>query len=215
MTGAATIGRGAQTWRTPPTWLGALIGVVVVLGFTIFHNVFIVDISWNIGPMMFSGALCGFSVAWSYRRAVGEHSTRLWFRYVGLYAAEMIALGVVSLAVLRPRFTMAEAAVMDDAMAELTPPAMPLMVGAIVVGTVLFWLYFGRRRGALVPILITQVLVVLLLGHQLAFLGLVEPSATLIVAFAEFALIAVGLAGAFGLGVMWLTILLKRVQPGS
>lgn len=215
MTEAAPIGVGVESWRSPPTWLGALTGVVVVLGFTIFHNVFIVDIWWNIAPMLFSGALCGFSVAWSYRRAVAEHSTRSWFRYAGLYAAEMIALGAVSFAVLEPRFTMAEAMVMDDAMGELTPHAIPLMVGVIVVGTGLFWIYFGRRRGALVPILVTQVLVVFLLGHQLAFLGLVEQSSTLIVAFGEFALIAVGLVVAFGFGVMWSMILLERVRPRS
>lgn len=196
-------------------WLGALNGAVVVLVFTFFHNVYIVDISWNIGPMLFSGALCGLSVVWSYRRAVAEHSTGAWFLYTGLYAAEMIALGVVSLAVLRPRFTMAEAMVMDDAMAELVPPSVPLMVGVIVVGTILFWLYYGRRRAALVPILVTQVLLVFLLGHQLAFLGLVEPSSTLIVAFGEFALINVGIAGAFGFGVMWSTIALQSLRERS
>lgn len=210
MTKAATIGTGAHTWPKPPMWLGALTGVVVVLGFTIFHDVFIVDIWWNVGPMSFSGALCGFSVVWSYRRAVADHSTRAWFLYAGLYAAEMVALGALSLAVLQPRFTMAEAMVMDDAMAELTPPALPLMVGVILVGTILFWLYYGRRRGALVPLLVTHVLLVFLLGHQLAFLGLVESSSTLIAFFGEFALIAVGIAGAFSSIAMWTTVLLGR-----
>lgn len=215
MTETATVGTGAQTWGSPPIWLGALTGVVVVLGFTIFHNVFIVDIWWNIGPMLFAGASCGLSVVWSYRMAVVEHSTGAWFRYAGLYATEMIALGVASLAVLRPRFTMAEAMVMDDAMSELTPLALPLMVGVMLVGTILFWLYYGRRRGTLAPFLVTQVLLVFLLGHQLAFLGVVESSSTLIVFFGEFALIAFGIAAAFSVGVMWSTILLRRLRQRS
>lgn len=215
MAETATVGAGVQTWAAPPMWLGALTGVVVVLGFTIFHNVFIVDIWWNIGPMLFSGALCGFSVAWSYRRAVAKHSTGAWSRYAGLYAAEMIALGAISLAVLQPRFTMAEAMIVDDAMAELTPPALPLMVLVVAVGTTLLWIYYGRRRRALVPILVTQVLLVFLLGHQLAFLGVVETSSTLIVFFGEFALIAVGIAGAFSCGVMWSTMLLERLRPSK
>ena len=215
MTRAATTKTGTQTWPVPPMWLGALTGVVVVLGFTIFHEVFIVDIWWNIGPMLFSGALCGFSVVWSYRQAVAEHSTRAWYRYAGLYCAEIVALGVVSLAVLGPRFTMAETMVMDDAMAELTPPALPLMVGVMLVGTILFWLYHGRRRGALVPILVTQVLLVFLLGHQLAFLGLIESSSTLVSFFGEFALIAVAIAAAFSFGVMWSTVLLERLRHRS
>lgn len=214
MTGTATAGIEVDSWGSPPTWLGALTGLVVVLGFTVFHNVFIVDIWWNVGPMLFAGAVCGFSVVWSYRRAVTDHSTRAWFRYAGLYAAEIVALGVVSLAVLRPRFTMAEAMVMDDAMADLTPPALPLMVGAMLVGTILLWLYYGRRLGTMMPFLVTQVLLVFLLGHQLAFLGLVESSSTLIAFFGEFALIALGVAGAFSLGVMWSTMLLKRVRLG-
>lgn len=215
MAETATVGTGVQIWAAPPMWLGALTGFVVVLGFTIFHNVFIVDIWWNIGPMLFSGALCGFSVAWSYRRAMAKHSTGAWFRYAGLYAAEMIALGAISLAVLQPRFTMAEAMIMDDAMAELTPPALPLMVLVVVMGTTLFWIYYGRRRRALVPILVTQVLLVFLLGHQLAFLGVVETSSTLIVFFGEFALIAAGIAGAFSCGVMWSTMLLERLRPST
>lgn len=210
MTGTSTIDTHVQSWEKPPVWLGAVIGAAVVLGFTILHNVFIVDIWWNLGPMLFSGAACGSSVTWSYRRAVAAHSTRSWFLYTGLYAAEIVALGIVSLALLRPRFTMAETMVMDDAMAELTPPALPLIGGAIVVGTILFWLYYGRRRGALVPVLITQVLLVFLLGHQLAFLGLVE-SSSLLHFLVEFALIAVGIAGVFSLGVMWSAVLLGRL----
>lgn len=210
MTETATVGTETESWGAPPMWVGAGIGVVVVLGFTIFHNLFIFDISWNVGPMLFAGAVCGFSVVWSYRRAVKEHSAPAWFRYTGLFAGEMIVLGVLSLTVLRPRFTMAEAMVMDDAMAELTPPALPLMFGMMIAGAILFWLYYGRSPGALFPILVTQVLLVFLLGHQLAFLGLVESSSTLVLFLGEFALIVVGIAGAFGLGVIGLTALLRR-----
>jgi hypothetical protein len=210
MAETATIGIEVKSWGSPPMWLGAVTGIIVVFGFTAFHNFYIVDIWWNVGPMLFSGAVCGFCVVWSYRRAVPEHSNGAWFRYAGLYAAEMVALGVISIAVLQPRFTIAEAMVMDDAMAELTPPALPLMIGMMFVGTILFWLYYGRRPRALVPILVTQILLVFLLGHQLAFLGLIE-SSSLIVALGESAMIAVGVAGIFSLAVMWLTTLLERV----
>ena len=110
---------------------------------------------------------------------------------------------------------MAEALVMDDAMAELTPPVLPLMVGVMLAGTIMFWLYYGQRRGTLVPFLVTQVLLVFLLGHQLAFLGVVESSSTLMVFFGEFALIVFGIAAAFSVGVMWSTILLERLRQPS
>lgn len=214
MTEAATIAT-VDTWPVPSTWLGAVTGAVVVFGFTIVHDVFIVDIWFNIGPMLFAGALCGFSVTWSYRRAVADHSTVAWFRYAGLYVAEMVALGAVSLGVLQPRFTMAELLVSEGDFELLMPSSMPLMIGAMVVGTIVFWVLYGRRRAALAPILVTQVLLVFLLGHQFAFLGLVESSSTLIVAFGEFALITAGIAAVFCFGVMWSTVALQGFQSRS
>ena len=196
-------------------WLGALIGVAVVFGFTVAHDVFISDIWFNLGPMMIAGALCGFCVVWSYRQGVVDHSTNSWFRFAGLLAVELIALGAVSLAVLRPQFTMAELMVADDAFERLLLPSMPLMIGAMVVGAILVWFYCGKRRSALLPIVLTQVLLVFLLGHQFAFLGLVETSTALLLVFGEFALLTVGLAGAFCFGVMWSTMALRKVRTPS
>ena len=215
MLSSGSIGNTDLTRIAPPTWLGALSGVVVVFGFTVVHGLFISDIWFNVGPMMFAGALCGFCMTWSYRKGLEDHSTKAWFRYAGLYAAEMITLGAVSIAMLRPRFTMAELMVADDAFERLLPPSMPLMIGALVVGTLLVWLYCGRRWPALPPIVITQVLLVFLLGHQFAFLGLVESSAALLVIFGEFALFTVGLTAAFCLSVIWSTMAVERLGSRS
>jgi hypothetical protein len=193
-------------------WLGALSGAVVVFGFTVVHDVFITNIWFNVGPMLFAGALCGFCIVWSYRKGLADHSTAAWISYASLYAFEMIALGVVSLAVLRPRFSMAELMVADDAFERLLLPSMPLMIGAMVVGTILVWLYCRRRWAALAPIFVTQVLLVFFLGHQFAFLGLVESSSALLAVFGEFALLTVGLTAAFCLGVMWSTMALERLR---
>ena len=195
--------------------MGALSGVVVVFGFTVVHDLFISDIWFNLGPMLFAGALCGFCIVWSYLKGLAVHSTAAWFRYTGLYAGEMIALGAVSLALLRPRFTMAELMVAEDAFDRLLPPSMPIMIGAMVVGTILVWLYCGRRRSALIPIVSTQVLLVFFLGHQFAFLGLVESSSALLEVFGEFALFTIGLAAAFCFGVMWSTMALERLRPSK
>jgi hypothetical protein len=215
LTSSGTIGKTALSWGAPPMWLGALAGVVVVFGFTVVHDVFISDIWFNVGPMMFAGALCGFCIVWSYRKGVADHSTAAWIRYAGLYVIEMIALGALSLALLRPQFTMAELMVADDAFDRLLPPSIPLMIGAMVVGTILVWLYCGWRRPALIPIVLTQVLLVFFLGHQFAFLGLVESSSALLEVFGEFVLFTIGLAAAFCFGVMWSTMALERLRKPS
>lgn len=201
-----------SAWGAPPAWVSALSGVVVVYVFTIAHNKFILDISFNLGPMLFAGALCGGLVAWSYQYRLAVHSTAAWFIYSGIYAAEMIALGAISLAVLRPKFSMAELMLADDAFDRLLPPSIPLMIGAIIVGTIIFWLDSDRKMSSLIPIVATQGLLVFFLGHQFAFLGLVESSSELLEVFAEFSVIVVALSLAFSLLVMWTTKLLERLR---
>ena len=201
MTDIAAPGAAVRTGPPPPIWTGVLSGVVVVLAFTVAHDLWISDIWFNVGPMVFAGALCGFAITWSYRSVVAMHSPGSWLAYNGLFVGEMIALGAVSLLVLQPRWTMAELLVADDAFERLLPPSIPLIVGAMVVGTLGIWLGYRRPATALVPISMAQVLLVFLLGHQFAFLGLVETSTAVLIAFGQFALITVGIAGAFALGV--------------
>ena len=53
------------------------------------------------------------------------------------------------------------------------------------------------------------------LGHQFAFLGLVESSSALLVVFGEFALVTFCLTVVFCLGAMWLTRMLERLRTPS
>jgi hypothetical protein len=173
-----------------------------VVGFTAVHGIFIVDIWDGIRRMLIAGALCGLCVAWSYNRGVAEHSTSRWFAYNGGCAAILVALGVVSFLVLEPQFTMAELEGSDDALAKLIPPALPLMIGASVVGALALWALFGRQSKAFLSLLVTQTLLVFLVGHNLAILGLVESSSELFEIALEFVGLTVFLAGGFAAVVM-------------
>jgi len=184
---------------------GALSGGLTVLVFTFVHDLLISDIWFNVGPMVLSGALCGLVVVWSYNSAVSPPSTRRWFAYNGVLVGLLVALGGLSFVVLDPRFTMAEAMAMEDALAELIPPALPLMIGAVVVGTVLVWIGYGRRATALAPVFVVQLLLVFLVGHNLAILGLVELSGDLLVTFVEFIGLTALLGFGFAAGVTVLT----------
>lgn len=203
----------SENLEQPSKLLGAVAGGLTTLAFVLLHDLWISDIWFNLGPMLFAGALCGFVIVWGYTKVVVDHSPARWFIYNGCLVGLLVALGAGSFVVLDPRFTMAEAMVMDDALAELIPPALPLMIAATLVGTLLLWLAYGRRRAALVPILATQVLLVFLVGHNLAILGLVELSDGLVTAFLEFVGLTVFLGAGFAAGLVLLSRLLK--PPGQ
>lgn len=188
---------------TPSVAVGAASGAVTVLVFTLVHGLWIIDIWDMVGQMLFAGILCGICLVWSYRAAVSAPSTRAWLVYGSTCTALVAVLGFASLAILEPRFTMAEMMVVDDAMAVLVPPSLPLMGGAAVLGTVVLWLWSGRRSRALLPLLVTQVLLVFFAGHQLAFLGLVDmPDGQVVATMGAFVGLVMLLGGLFTGGVL-------------
>lgn len=191
----------ARAWGPPHAWVGGLSGVLVVVAFAVVHDVLIVDIWFNIGPMVFSGALCGASLVWSYNATVSEHSERAWFGYVTVCGALLVALGAASLLGMEQRFTMAEMIDDPDAFGRLLPPALPWIGGAAVLNAAVLWVWHGRKPNAVVPLLGSQVLLVFLVGHQFAMLGLVEMSSQVLVTFAEFIGLTVFLAGGFAFAV--------------
>ena len=75
------------------------------------------------------------------------------------------------------------------------------MIVAALAGTFALWMLFGRTRAALIPILVTQILLVFLVGHNLAILGLVEMSSDLLYIVGEFVGLTVFLAAGFAAGV--------------
>ncbi len=199
-------------WGPPLAVLGALSGAVVVLAFTVVHDILISDIWFNAGPMVFAGGLTGLCIVWAYNRSVTDHSSAAWFQFAAILTVELIVLGAASLIVLSPEFSMAELMVADDAFERLLPPSMPLIIGAMVVGTASMWIYYGRKPAALIPLFVTQVLLVFLIGHQFAFLGLVETTTALLMVFIEFGVITAGLAAVYCLGVIGGAVAIKRLR---
>lgn len=197
-------------WAAPSIRVGALVGAGVVLIFTVVHGIFIADIWFNVVPMLFAGAAIGYCLVWSYRSGAVRHSTGAWLGYAAVHVVEMVGLGVASFLLFRPRFTMAELLIAPDAFDQLISPSMPLITGAIVAGSAGVWGLFGRRLPAIGPTVASQTLVVFLLGHQFAFLGLVEPTVSMVVAAIRFVAVTAALAGAYSLGVMGFTKLVTR-----
>jgi hypothetical protein len=173
--------------------MGALAGVLATLVFTVVHALTIVPIWFSLLPMLVAGAACGFSLAWSYSATGGAPTARGWLTFNGIAVAILFGIGVASFLVFEPRVTMAQLMLADDPLGDVIPPAVPLMLAGIVVGTIMVWLSFGRRVSALVPIVLSQALLVFLVGLNFAILGMVEMSADLVPVLWTF---------------LWLTILL-------
>lgn len=64
MTSTPDVGEPKTRARLSKT-LGAVSGGVAVVGFVVIHDIWISDIWFNIGPMVFAGALCGLIIVWS------------------------------------------------------------------------------------------------------------------------------------------------------
>lgn len=197
----------------PSKWVGAIAGSLTVLAFAVLHDIWISDIWFNIAPMVLSGALCGLSIVWSYQATTPEHSRIRWWGYNAACALLLVGLGAASFLILEPRFTMAEIMNADDALARLLPPAMPLIIGGTLVGTLALWLAFGRRRSALLPTLVTQALLMFLVGHNLAILGLVDIPTDQWYRVAEFVGVTFFLAACFALASMALASIRLRSRP--
>lgn len=192
----------AMRFRTPSVIAGTIAGALATIAFTAVHDLWILDIWDMVGPMVTAGAICGGALAWSYRATPEPHSARAWVGFNALTVLLLVALGAVSFVVLTPRYTFAEVLVMEDPLGVMLPLAVPLMVAAGIVGTVILWVVFGRSLRALLPIFLGHGLLVFLVGHNLALLGLLEFSSNAVVAYAEFVGLTVFL-GASYLAFAW------------
>lgn len=166
-----TTTRAARRWSKTT---GAIAGAVSAWAFTALHGALIFDIWDRAAAMALAGALCGTCLAWSYASVRDTPSVTSWLAYNGLHVVLLTALGIASLVVLEPTASMAELMASTDALGDLVPSALPLMAWASVVGTGAVWATQRRRLRALPAVFITQVLLVVLIGHNFAILGLVE-----------------------------------------
>lgn len=194
----------------PGLAIGAVAGGLTVLGFTILHDLVISDIWFSLVPMLIAGVICGLCLAWSYRSTTGSRSAARWYGYNASYLLILMALGAVSLVVLEPRFTIAELMVADDPLGDLLPPAVPLLIVGPLVGTAITWALFGRNRGSIVPILVTQYIIGFLLGHNLAALGAVVWVSEIVPLVAEFVALTGALAVAYAISAHLMAVLRLR-----
>lgn len=185
--------------------LGAIAGAVSALVFTIIHGLMISQIWFMLVPMLVAGAICGLCLSWSYTMLVATPSIADWLRYNLLYLLLLFGLGPISLGLYEPMMTIPELLASPNGMPdELVREVMPLTaVYTLLMALFITWLY-GRRWSRLPLVLATCAMLMLLLGLNIAPMGLVYLTTGWLWMLVELLILIVALDLVFVLGFLLL-----------
>jgi hypothetical protein len=178
----------ARNGRFPLT--GALAGAIATFVFTIVHDLFISNIWPMFVMMVVTGALCGACISWSYGLLVKRPSLHSWLVYNLIYDGMLILLGIVSVLLFEPVTTIAALSASGDLPMDLLGQAMPMAAVFTLLMSVVITLGYGFSWQKFGVVLLTSVLLVLLLGHNMFIIGLVDiPRGSLYLVLEMFGLI--------------------------
>lgn len=153
---------------------GAIAGAISTFVFTIVHHIFISNI-WPMFVIMAGmGALCGGCIGWSYGLLVERPSRRSWLVYNLIYVAMLILLGLLSLWLFEPVTTIAALSASGGVPLDLLGQALPMTAVFTLVMSIVITLEYGRSWAKFGVVFVTSVLLVLLLGHNVFIIGLVD-----------------------------------------
>lgn len=127
--------------------------------------------------MAMAGAISGLCLACTYRRFVSIPSVGSWVRYNATYLGLFALIPPVSVLMLDPVITIAEASNADGPLDDLLVEALPLTVASVIGIALVVTLLFGSLRSDFGPALAASVVLMLFLGLNLTIMGLVEFSA--------------------------------------
>jgi hypothetical protein len=158
--------------------IGALSGAISALAFAGLHALMISDIWFMLIPMLIAGGLCGLGLAWSFALLVDSPTSGSWLRYNLLYLLLLFGLAPLSLLLFEPIITIPALVASPNGLPdELVREVLPLTIAytALMVACVLG--LYGRRWSRAPVVLPTCALLMLLLGLNIAPLGLVHLTA--------------------------------------
>ena len=170
---------------------GAVAGVVSTLAFAAVHAAFISDIWHSAGPMSVAGAICGASVAGSFRVLRHHPSLRAWLLYNAAFVSLFVLLGAASVMLYEPVTTIPALVAADAPPTHLFGTVTPLMAAFTFASAALITLAFGSWPHV-GPVVLTVALLMVVLGSNVSVMGLVEiPGSSTYVVATLFGLIAV------------------------
>ncbi|MFN2134730.1 MAG: hypothetical protein ACK2UK_02170, partial [Candidatus Promineifilaceae bacterium] len=113
-------------------------------------------------------------IGWSYVLLKDTYTAADWLRYNALYLLLLFLLGPISLLAFEPMITIPALVASPDGLpAKLVREMTPLVTVYTIVMALIITLRYGRRWSAFIAVLATSAALVLLLGPNIAALGLV------------------------------------------
>jgi hypothetical protein len=177
---------------------GAVAGAISAFAFTALHHLVISDIWFSLPLMLGAGALSGLCLAWTYGVLFEAPTAGGWWLYNGVWVALLVLLGAASFVVYEPVTTMAAVmAAGGGPPNDLLLRAAPLTVGFILGSTAVLSLVWGRSLARAGSILVTNTVMIVLLGINLSALGLVELDGSAVFLLTEMLLLTMALIFGF------------------
>ena len=171
---------------------GAAAGIAATLIFTIIHHIFIANIWFSFPIMAIAGAASGVCIAWTYGLLFQELFLANWLKLNSFFIIMFILLGILSVILFEPITTISALREANERPTELINKSMPLTIVFIFASTIILSLLYGHSLKQYLVILLTNAILILLLGLNVSILGLIFiPTDSLYLLLELFALIAV------------------------
>lgn len=123
--------------------------------------------------MVIAGAVSGICIAWTFGLLFQKLTFNDWLRFNLFFIAMFVLLGIVSVIIFEPVATITALRVANERPTELINKSMPLTIIFIVGATITLGLLYGHNWKHYVSILLTNSVLIFLLGLNVSILGLI------------------------------------------
>lgn len=153
----------------------AIAGAVSAFVFAAVHDIMIAPIWFMLVPMLVAGAICGLGLGWSYALLVDTPTVGGWLRYNLVYLLLRFGLGPLSLLLFEPLITLPELLASPNGLpSELRQALIPMTAVYTPLMALFITGLYGRRWSRFFIVLPTCAVLMLLLGLNIAAMGLVH-----------------------------------------
>ena len=159
--------------RSPFGLAGMGAGAVSAGCFGLIYALLISDIWFSLPILLVAGAICGLCLGWTYGELIRQPTAANWMGYNALYVGMFALLGGASVLIFEPVITLPELMTYDGLPGFLIRPALPVTITCTLLTTAIIGRLYARTWQQYGGILVTSAVLTLLLGLNVAAMGLV------------------------------------------